>query len=484
MAAATSVNSSTPPPPLLSFQWASLEEARVELERAAGCRIQLIGGLSIPGTPPPHAVTLYTRPRKILGHMWVVAPRRMGAPQFQDSFIRLVEFVLGRLQREEQDTMRQDLMVSCVFHEIRNPLTGILNAVDLLLEGSSAVAHNLKLIETNVSYLLQVTTDLLELFRISQNRIACKSVPCAPRSLLAEVAALFPELRCVISVPESVPEFLTCDATKYKQILINLLSNSRKFKATEVTLRVAYRSVGDHHQLYTEIADNGPGVEAPAGSGEKTNLFKSLGKSTTGLGIGLFMCRKLAELMQGKISLKQNSPHGCTFALQFPVGVMGAETPTNTPASTATLPPVATTPKALRILIADDHTAVRDTLAQMLQGFPAVSFTDTAIDGQDAVEKFQKSPYDWIFLDLKMPRKSGWQAAQEILGFGGHRDNPPKIIFISAFALSATEKLASQRLGVRGFIQKPFRKADVVKIMNHGVAAASLTATNSLATPS
>lgn len=456
--------------PALSFQWASLEEARVELERAAGCKIQLAGAANFipPPPPPPHATVLFhaaaattTRPRKILGHIWVVVPRR-NAPQFPDSFIRLVEFVLGRMQREEHETMRQDLMVSCVFHEIRNPLTGILNAVDLLLEGfpnaaSTPSTHNLKLIETNVSYLLQVTTDLLELFRISQNRIACKSVQCAPRDILTSSAALFPELRCVISVPGTVPEFLICDATKYKQILINLLSNSRKFGATEVTLRVAYR-LGN---LYTEIADNGPGVE---GSGGVNTMFKSLGKSTTGLGIGLFMCRKLAELMQGKILLKQNSDRGCTFALQFPVGEVEAEsTVTNPPEILLPTPPA----KALRILIADDHAAVRDTLAQMLRSFPAVSFTETAFDGQDAVEKVVRGiAYDWIFLDLKMPRKSGWQVAQEIRGNPALSGSPPpKIIFISAFSLSETEKMASQQLHVAGFIQKPFRKADVVKMM-------------------
>jgi len=462
----------------LSFQWGSLEDARRELEAHAGYYLTAGGSsaapqvriqLKVEGTPPlppppPHATVLKDpkSPRKVLGYMWVIVMIPSSRPQprwrFQDSWVRLVEFVLGRLWHEQNEALRHDLVVSCIFHEIRNPLTAILNSVDLLLEGVAATRHNLQLIEANVTYLLQVTTDLLELFRISQNRIACKLVPCRPRELLNQVAAIFSDIQVTIYVPDYVPVEVLCDATKYKQILINLLSNSRKFQAKSIVIRVAYRD----GRLYTEVADDGPGIPPET----SRDVFKALGKSTTGLGIGLFMCRKLVQLMQGEILLKQNSEQGCTFALQFPV----SPTIIIPTAASAEQTTINLKPDGIRVLIVDDHAAIRDTLQQMMQTLPTVQYTATAVDGQDAVEKIQTAhePFDWVFLDLKMPRKSGWQVAQELAENNNKNNNTtatPKIIFISAFSLSGAEKAASQSLGVMGFIQKPFRKADVLSIM-------------------
>jgi len=367
-----------------------------------------------------------------------------------------VVWALGLLWELETTETHHDRLLSNLFHEIRNPVCGILNTTNLLLQKPDVpvpVRNSIALIEESTSTLLQLSGDLLEIHRLKRGLAELKPEPVHLRQCCQAVVDLLHNpltFQIRLAIHHQVPEWVVLDATRFKQILMNLLLNSSKYGSSTAIIRCAWQPP----QLYFEVEDQGQGIPKT----DYRHIFRLQTNSESGLGIGLLMCKKLLKLMKGDIFVKRSEENeGTTMAFFFEAdakadAVENAET--KAPAGNLRSSPPAK--PRLKVLIADDNRSVRESFRQMVHHVvtgPEI-IVDVAENGVDAVLKQEERHYDIIFMDLRMPQLRGLEAIFQILV--GTSPRPAHIVVVSAYALSPEEKEICQNWELAGFIQKPF----------------------------
>jgi CheY-like chemotaxis protein/two-component sensor histidine kinase len=469
---------------LRNWKWTSLLDAAHDLVEEGFsmtnaryvffAKRNLVGELeviAIKGGPPPEILDSATQiPMKWQNKVFGVMGKTRNTRNWTDEWVAKASFILGALWFSSQCWTHQDKLLSIVAHEVRNPLTGILNTVDLLLNDDSANTVDRKhfqTIEENALYLLSLSNDLLELHRLNMNTSITHHVVVNIREVLQSIIIMCSSMLTVkISIHNAVPLGLLLDEMKFKQILINLIQNSKKFAATMIHIRVAWKTKDE--TLYIEVEDNGKGI-AP----EHLPKVFEFGFSTSGgIGLGLALSKSLLVLMQGNIRVKQSALQvGTTMAfwLHAPASVSAPIAPLThvapaAPASPEVLPSVAAA--AARLLVVDDHEAIRTTVAEMLKKLLPAFTVDMAVDGEDAVKQYIQRSHQLIFLDLRMPNVDGWECAARIrqLQFS----IPPTIFVVSAYNLTDQDKMRCKELGIHGFIRKPFKIADLRMLLKKG----------------
>jgi signal transduction histidine kinase len=227
----------------------------------------------------------------------------------------------------EQASAAKSQFLANMSHEFRTPLNAILGYTQMLLQGvngelSPPQRKNLTRIDSNGRHLLDVINDILDITRIEAGRMPLHVAGFAVAELVDEVLA---ELGAMIQrsgldvareVPDGLP-LLESDRQKVKQILVNLLSNALKF-THKGQIRVRADCAGD---FTLSVTDTGIGI-AEAEQQRVFEDFHQVDSSTTraygGTGLGLAICRRLAEILQGHLSLRSKPGEGSTFTLHLP----------------------------------------------------------------------------------------------------------------------------------------------------------------------
>lgn len=236
------------------------------------------------------------------------------------------------LKLEQASAMKSQFLAN-VSHELRTPLNAMLGYTELLLEGvygelSDRQRERLGRIDANAQHLLLIINDLLDIARIEAGKMPVHVERIHLSDLIDEVMAEVepliemsePEVR--VDVAEELPA-IESDRKKFKQILINLLSNALKFTPEgSVTVTVEWRP--DDDLVAVAVVDTGIGISE---TNQKT-IFEAFGQSDSsyarkqdGTGLGLSICRRLATLLGGDIVLKSREGEGSTFTLLLPVTV-------------------------------------------------------------------------------------------------------------------------------------------------------------------
>ena len=240
-----------------------------------------------------------------------------------------------RLRRQaialEQASAAKSQFLANMSHEFRTPLNAILGYTTLLLQGvggelSAAQRRNLERVDTNGRHLLEVITDILDITRIEAGRMPLNvtefEVPEVVQEALAELAPLIQRsgLELGTHFAKRLPT-VHGDRQKLKQIVVNLVSNAIKFTPSgSIRVSVGYQASGGG-LLTLSVADTGIGI-APENQEKIFEDFQQVDASPTrpygGTGLGLSICRRLAEMLGGKISLESQPGQGSTFTLSFP----------------------------------------------------------------------------------------------------------------------------------------------------------------------
>jgi CheY-like chemotaxis protein/anti-sigma regulatory factor (Ser/Thr protein kinase) len=212
-------------------------------------------------------------------------------------------------------------------------------------------------------------------------------------------------------VDPGVPPRLIGDPLRVGQILTNLVTNSVKFtEKGEVRVKVIAREqVGEKVKIEVSVRDTGIGM-TPEQAARMFQPFMQADGSTTrrygGTGLGLTICKKLAEMMGGSIWVESEAGVGSTFSFTAWVGV-----------GTATERPKVV-PEALngaRVLVVDDNPSARELLADLLDGLPlVVDQVASGVEAVAAVRQATEHPYRIVFMDWNMPGMSGIEAARMI----------------------------------------------------------------------
>jgi CheY-like chemotaxis protein len=282
-------------------------------------------------------------------------------------------------------------------------------------------------------------------------------------------------LRLVLDQAADVPRTVNADPEKFRQILLNLIGNAIKFThAGQVTLRLAATPVVNGHLLAIEVCDTGIGIAPTTQTGLFTPFTQADGSITRrfgGTGLGLSICKRLVDLMGGRIGVASTPGVGSTFWFEVPFMRTAVRT-----AVAATLPtpaPAEATPHGprlagLHLLVVDDSPMNREVVERMLalEGARAT----TAEDGQQALERLRAQPqgFDAVLMDVQMPVMDGLTATRLIRTELGLMELP--IIALTAGVLPG-QQAAARAAGVDGVLAKPLDLEQLATLLSQRVGA-------------
>ena len=381
----------------------------------------------------------------------------------------------------EAADMAKSEFLAVMSHEIRTPMNGVLGFASLLK--STALNDEqqqfVQTICTSGESLLVIINDILDFSKIESGMFKLDPKPFDLRDCVDEVLALCaPErLRPIVLntlVDPGVPEWITADVARVRQILINLIGNAVKFTKTgSVKLRVGVEEATDHERpgvrvLKFSVTDTGIGI--PSDKVDTLfNPFTQVDASSTrhhgGTGLGLAICKSLVSLMGGKIWVESTEGVGSTFT--FTIAVQVAQPPLPLPVTAFADQRArgeAPSRQALRILVVEDIPMNQVLTLRLLSDFGHCA--DKASNGRECLEKERERHYDLIFMDLHMPEVDGFMATREIRR-RENSGNRPGRTFICALTANVMkrERDACMDVGMDHILSKPIRRDDLAEVL-------------------
>ena len=378
-------------------------------------------------------------------------------------------------------------------HEIRTPLNSVLGFADLLTETAldTIQKEQVDMIRRSGDALLVLLNDILDFSRIESGKMPIQPSSVDIRECLQDVVDLYGAtaqakgLGIRIEVADSVPSALCTDPGRLRQILLNLIGNAVKFTPSGEIVVSAKSGSHDPEDgrfpLLVEVKDTGIGIP-PDRIARLFKPFSQADSSTTRrfgwTGLGLAICKRLAELLGGDVSLVKSSPSGSVFALELALVTMPAFEESK-PIAGVYIRPVTEAGRRSgnwRLLVVEDNAVNRMLTQRMLLSLGFES--DSAENGLAAVEANEKTPYDIIFMDLQMPVMDGVEAAGKIRDFERlHPECPPScIIALTADAMSGDRQRCLDA-GMNDYLSKPIRRPDLSNALEKAVQALSLART-------
>jgi signal transduction histidine kinase/CheY-like chemotaxis protein len=360
-------------------------------------------------------------------------------------------------------------------HEIRTPLNGTLGNLNLLLDEPLTPQQREIAKDAKVSgqVLLDLLNDILDFSKIDAGHMRLEVGAVNIRELCANVEksyrAVINEkgLRSVVDIDSNVPELMSGDALRIRQILNNLFSNAIKFTSQgSIDLKVKYES---EHILFA-ISDSGIGIAADK-LAKLFSPFTQAEASTTrkfgGTGLGLSICRDLSKMMGGVVGVESESGKGSTFTLKVPYVVPQGSIDKIQTTSVLEAKDVETT--SLRILVAEDNAVNATLMRKLLARYGHdVLF---AKNGVEAVQAVVDNNIDIVFMDCQMPEMDGYEATRKIIGLLGSAR--PKIIALTANAFKEDRDKCFEA-GMDDYLTKPITRESLENAIRLATSASRI----------
>jgi len=258
-----------------------------------------------------------------------------------DRHTQLEQQLIQAKQAAESAVLAKGEFLATMSHEIRTPLNGIVPMLDLLQHARLAPDHH-ELVRTALAsshQLLRIVDDILDYSKLEADRLELETTSFNLRELLETVIQLMERaadskgLRLNLQIDPAVRLPVRGDPVRLRQVLGNLLSNAVKF-TDRGTVSVSVRRVGEtaaQHQLHFEVRDTGIGIPEEAQK-RLFHAFTQADASTTrlygGTGLGLAICKRIVDLMGGRITVQSEPGRGSTFAFDIPLLKVQGDMPT------------------------------------------------------------------------------------------------------------------------------------------------------------
>ncbi|MEI5639184.1 MULTISPECIES: response regulator [unclassified Pseudoalteromonas] len=353
-------------------------------------------------------------------------------------FIRSIRYALERkaLERErierlrvEADSRAKDRFLAHLSHELRTPLTSILGYTNLLLsrEELETIKPELSIINSNGEHLLNLLNDVLDLSKISENRLQLNEQQVSLSQLMSDLYSLFKMaaakkgLQFSIVALTPLPNNVILDKTRLKQVLINITYNAIKFTASgfvKVTL-----ALDSQQRLVFTVIDSGIGIPEE----KRQRIFKPFEqvqhvttRTDEGAGLGLAISAALINLMGGELSVESELGEGSEFTFSVVASTPPDSQMVELDLNEAHSSNDAELPKQLngRVLIVEDIAEIQMLLRTLVGETGATA--EVAGDGQEAVDMLSASEnqFDMVLMDLHMPKMDGREAIVQLRQLG------------------------------------------------------------------
>ncbi|MBF0181536.1 MAG: response regulator [Magnetococcales bacterium] len=384
---------------------------------------------------------------------------------------------------QEANKAKSDFLAN-MSHEIRTPMNAIIGLSHLALKTALNEKQRDYIFKVNASAqsLLGIINDILDFSKIEAGKLAMESVPFHLDDVMDNVANLIAlkadeqGLEVNFDVDAQVPANLIGDPLRLGQILINLANNAVKFtKKGNILVSVQADQWEEHHVvLHFKVQDSGIGMTEEQ-MGRLFTAFSQADTSTTrkfgGTGLGLTICKRLVEMMRGRIWAESKPGAGSTFQFTARFGRKDKERRRFRLPSKDLV--------GLRVLVADDNAVSREILQRSFESF---SFQVTcAASGEEALFEMERAiarqeSFHMVYLDWQMGELDGIRTAMEI-GRRFPQTKIPKIVMVTAYAREDV-MLAAKGVGIDAFLTKPINLSvlfeTVLSVLNQNRSHQSL----------
>jgi signal transduction histidine kinase/ActR/RegA family two-component response regulator len=388
-----------------------------------------------------------------------------------DILARQVADLIERKQSEDrlcEAGRRKDEFLATLAHELRNPLAPIRSAAQVLAKPGipdQTISWCQVVIERQVAHMARLLDDLLDVSRISRNRLALYKARVTLASVFESaietsrpvIDAAGHEL--MVTLPRN-PVYLEADLVRLAQVFSNLLNNAAKYTPNGGEIRLTAEMRGEMpDEIMVSIKDNGMGIAEDM----LPRLFQMFSQAESssmatrnGLGIGLALAKAFVELHGGTVSARsEGRGRGSEFLVRLPILVATAGRPG---CQRTSMEEEATPLSTRRILIVDDNRDAADTLAALLQldGVEAV----IARDGLEGVKKATAFLPDVILLDIGLPEMDGYEVCRRIRET--QRGRSVVVLALSGWGQQQDHR-KSHEAGFDGHLVKPVDHGSLLK---------------------
>ncbi|WP_159468606.1 response regulator [Dyadobacter sp. 3J3] len=377
------------------------------------------------------------------------------------------EILEKQIRITEEATNAKTDFLSMMSHEIRTPLNGIVGIVHLLEKGHLEASFQEELIHTllfSSNHLMTVVNDILDFNKINSNHVKLDSSSFDAALFFRNLEKTFiqkakeKKLDLNFEIEDGLPSQLIGDQGRLNQIITNFIHNAIKFTdkgSVKLLVKETSRNE-DEISLYFEISDTGIGIpqdQQPVIFELFTQVHTSNNRQYGGTGLGLAITKELLRLFESEITLESELGRGSAFS--FTVKFKYSTQPQIV--EKKDVMPISSYDQS-NVLVVDDN-STNLLLATTFLKRRGIKF-ESAVNGQEAFEKFNSVHYDLILMDLRMPVMNGFECARLI------REQGSKVPII-ALTASAFENEKEKALanGFSGYLIKPFLPDDLFGII-------------------
>ncbi len=425
------------------------------------------------GDPLMNAITLALVPALLAGLVMSLRTSTLRAARLVEertSELRLAERVAreARAQAEEASRAKSEFLAT-MSHEIRTPMNGVIGYADLLVDSPLNAEQQgwASIIRSSGRSLLAIINDILDFSKIEAGKLHLESVAFEPETAVRDVIDILGAQADRKGLELSfagggAPGLVMGDPTRFRQVLLNLVSNGLKFtEAGAVRIVMNWNGNAQRGRLSVAVSDSGIGIP-PQKLERLFHRFSQVDSSTTrrfgGTGLGLAICKHLVELMGGEIGVRSVVGGGTTMHFEIPFQVAGSDSTPVEEAAPALLQ------SRRRVLLAED-VAVNQRLARTVLAKLGCE-VETADNGQEAVEKALSGHFDMIYMDCQMPVMDGFEATIEIRR---RQITHVPIVALTAGALDEDREKCFAS-GMDDYITKPFVREDFIRTLDRWAA--------------